>query len=132
MSLATLHIPRYIPPGTSVYTPAYSLHRSPDYFFPHPDQFVPDRWLPAAESPVKFKHDTAAFIPFSLGPANCVGQKFAKREMLMVVSLLLKAFRVEFADGFESETWPTRIHDQFVALRGPLFVKLTGQHGYCP
>ncbi|KAJ7681760.1 hypothetical protein B0H17DRAFT_1205572 [Mycena rosella] len=40
------------------------------------------------------KHDTTAFIPFSLGPANCVGQKFAKRELMMVTSLLLKSFNL--------------------------------------
>ncbi|KAJ7846074.1 hypothetical protein B0H14DRAFT_2584363 [Mycena olivaceomarginata] len=49
-------------------------------------------------SPVKLeRHDTSVFILFSLGPANCAGQKFAKREMLMVLSLLFKSFDMEFA-----------------------------------
>ena len=104
-----------------MYTPAYSLHRNPDYFFPHPDKFLPERWLPDS----KFeKHDTSAFIPFSLGPANCVGQKFAKREMLMVLSALFKTFDMRFADGFDSEGWPTGMQDFFVVSRGPLLVNL--------
>jgi len=113
---------RFVPPGTSIYTPAYSLHRNPEYFFPSPDQFVPDRWLPGS----KFeRHDTSAFIPFSLGPMNCVGQKFAKREMLMVLSVLFKSFDLRFADGFDREAWPTHIHDFFVTTRGPMSVNLT-------
>ncbi|KAF7377786.1 hypothetical protein MSAN_00202000 [Mycena sanguinolenta] len=112
---------RFIPEGTSVYTPAYSLHRNPDYFSPHPNKFLPERWLPDS----KFeKHDTSAFIPFSLGPANCVGQKFAKREMLMVLSALFKSFDMRFADGFDSEAWPMGMQDFFVASRGPLLVNL--------
>jgi len=113
---------RFIPEGTTIYTPPYSLHRNPDYFFPHPEQFVPDRWLPGANFE---KHETSAFMPFSLGPANCVGQKLAKRELLMVISVLLKSFHVQFADGFDSEAWPGQIHDFFVATRGPLCVNLT-------
>ncbi|KAJ7481155.1 high nitrogen upregulated cytochrome P450 monooxygenase 2 [Mycena galericulata] len=113
---------RFIPEGTSIYTPPYSLHRNPDYFFPFPDQFVPDRWLPGANFE---RHDTSAFIPFSSGPANCIGQNLAKRELLMVMSLLLKSFHLRFADGFDSEAWPTHIHDFFVATRSPLRVNLT-------
>ncbi|KAJ6490687.1 high nitrogen upregulated cytochrome P450 monooxygenase 2 [Mycena vitilis] len=117
---------RFIPEGTSIYTPAYSLHRSPAYFS-HPDQFIPDRWLPGSTLE---KHDKSAFIPFSLGPANCVGQKFAKREMLMVLSALFKSFDLRFADGFDSEAWPTHTHDYFVTTRGPMHLHLTRRHSY--
>ncbi|KAJ7461561.1 cytochrome P450 [Mycena latifolia] len=112
---------RFIPEGTNIYAPPYALHRNPAYFSPYPDQFVPERWLPGANFE---KHDTSAFIPFSMGPANCVGQKLAKRELLMMVSLLLKSFRLRFADGFDSAAWPGLIHDYFVTTRAPLLVNL--------
>ncbi|KAF8160353.1 cytochrome P450 [Mycena galopus ATCC 62051] len=113
---------RFIPEGTTVYTPAYSLHRNPHYFFPHPDQFHPERWLPDS----KFEnHDTSAFIPFSSGPANCVGQKFAKRELFMALGVLFKSFDIRFADGFDSEAWPIGMQDFYVVSRGPLRVNLT-------
>ncbi|KAJ6569118.1 cytochrome P450 [Mycena capillaripes] len=118
---------RFIPAGTSVYTPAYSLGRNPEYFFPYPDQFVPDRWLPGSNFE---KHDTSAFIPFSLGPANCIGQKFAKRELLMVASVILKYFHLRFADGFNSDAWPNHTHEFFVTVRGPLLVNLERRHNY--
>ncbi|KAJ7309990.1 high nitrogen upregulated cytochrome P450 monooxygenase 2 [Mycena albidolilacea] len=116
---------RFIPSGTSVYTPTYSLHRNPHYFFPHPDKFCPQRWLPDS----KFdKHDTSAFAPFSLGPANCVGQKFGNREILMASSILFKSFDLQFADGFDSDAWPKSMRDFFVFTRGPLLVNLTPRH----
>ncbi|KAJ7161479.1 cytochrome P450 [Mycena crocata] len=118
---------RFFPEGTAIYAPAYALARNPDYFFPNPDQFVPDRWVTNSDFNVE-KHNSAAFIPFSLGPANCVGQKFAKRELLMVVSVLFKSFNFSFAEGFDSEAWPSHIHDFFVSTRGPLRVNLTRRH----
>ncbi|KAJ7351519.1 cytochrome P450, partial [Mycena albidolilacea] len=121
---------RYIPPGTSVYTPAYSLHRNPAYFSPHPDEFHPERWLP--EQNLEFdKHDTTAFLPFSLGPANCVGQKFAQREIFRVVCTLFKAFEMRLAsksdNGLDVDAckWPGEMRDFFVFTRGALWVELT-------
>ncbi|KAF7307956.1 hypothetical protein MKEN_01156800 [Mycena kentingensis (nom. inval.)] len=111
---------RLIPPGTSIYTPAYALHRQPTYF-PFPDAFRPARWLPPT-------HDPAAFIPFSLGPANCVGQKFARHEMLLVLSMLLHVFDFAVAGvGAEGELgrWIDSVHDHFVTSRGPLRVRVT-------
>ncbi|KAJ7318987.1 high nitrogen upregulated cytochrome P450 monooxygenase 2 [Mycena albidolilacea] len=114
---------RFIPEGTSIYSPAYALHRNPAYFS-HPDQFLPDRWLPG--SSLKFeKHDTSAFIPFSLGPANCIGQKLARRELFVVLSGLFKAFEMRFTEGFEAVQWPEGMHESFVFERPPLQVRLT-------
>ncbi|KAJ7303434.1 high nitrogen upregulated cytochrome P450 monooxygenase 2 [Mycena albidolilacea] len=117
---------KFIPEGTSVSTPAYSLHRNPDYFYPGPDQFLPQRWLPDS----KFeRHNLTAFIPFSLGAANCVGQRFAKREMLSVMSLLLKSFEFKFAPDFDAQAWPKTMQDYYVTLRQPMRVVLNAREG---
>lgn len=101
------------------------MHRNLHYFFPHPDKFCPERWLPDS----KFeKHNTSAFAPFSLGPANCVGQKLGKREILMASSILFKSFDLQFADGFDSDAWPKSMRDFFVFTRGPFLVNLTPRH----
>ncbi|KAK6997130.1 cytochrome P450 [Favolaschia claudopus] len=111
-----------IPSGTTISTPAYSLHRNPDYFFPSPDEFLPERW----ESDSQFtRHYVSAFLPFSSGPSNCVGQSFAKLEMRMVLCILFKSFELRFADGFDAKAWPSGMQDFFVITRGPLYVKLT-------
>ncbi|KAF7322341.1 hypothetical protein HMN09_00011800 [Mycena chlorophos] len=125
---------RVIPAGTSVYTPTYALHHRPDYFS-DPDKFIPERWLSSNAEPKDLEkqtpfnaHETSAFMPFSLGPANCVGQRFAKREMLHVLSMLLCTFDFKFDKGSrEVETihWTDSIKEFFVATRGPMKVQLT-------
>ncbi|KAF7295570.1 hypothetical protein MIND_01097000 [Mycena indigotica] len=119
---------RVLPPGTSVYTPTYAVHRRPEYFS-QPSLFLPDRWLASSTEKPRFNianHNPAAFFPFSLGPANCIGQRFARREMLLVMTMLFKTFDIAFAKGFDDrQTWPEGMQDFFVATRGPLRIRVS-------
>nr|AEL88542.1 cytochrome P450 CYP4BD5v1 [Dendroctonus rhizophagus] len=67
------------PKGLSVLLFPYGSHRSPKYFT-EPDKFIPER----------FENWTGklpfAYTPFSAGPRNCIGQKFAVLEMLATLS----------------------------------------------
>jgi len=82
---------------------------------------MPDRWLDPNNKPV----NSAAFIPFSYGPANCVGKTLAIQEMMMVMTSLLQRFHFSFAEDFCPETWPQNLHDHFVSTRGPLLVSVS-------
>lgn len=58
-----------IPKGCNINIYIYDLHRSAQYW-KDPDKFNPDRFLPeniAARHPF-------AYLPFSAGPRNCIGQ----------------------------------------------------------
>lgn len=114
--------PRFVPESTQIYVPPYSLHRDSRYFPHAPNQFIPERWLNEHE-----KQNSAAFIPFSFGPANCVGRLLARREMLMFASAVLHKHRLALAAGFNREAWPSTLHDHFVSTRGPLMVVLTSR-----
>ncbi|XP_050347065.1 cytochrome P450 4C1-like [Nymphalis io] len=79
-----------VPANTTCLIFIYDLHRRAD-LYPDPERFIPERFLP--ENSVK-RHPFA-YIPFSAGPRNCIGQKFAMMEMKTVMCALLRKFRLE-------------------------------------
>ncbi|KAG6811738.1 hypothetical protein H0H92_006003 [Tricholoma furcatifolium] len=117
---------RHIPEGTQVYIPPYSLHRNPEYFSPQPHDFIPERWL-ANPKDGNYTLNQSAFIPFSYGPANCVGRSLARREMIMVTSALIQKFDISFADDYDPNSWLHELRDHFVSKRGHLPVKLSAR-----
>lgn len=122
--LITLYSPfRFIPENAAVYIPLYILHRDPRYFFPFPELFIPERWLD--QEGEKFKTDTSAYIPFSAGPANCVGKNLALLEMRMVVSAVLQRFDLKFPDSYDTKRWEEELKDYFIIKVGELPVVLT-------
>lgn len=77
-----------IPAGTTVLINSYILHRDPRYF-PQPDIFMPERFLPDKPKPPPF-----TYIPFSAGSRNCIGWKFAQMEVKVTILSILRAFEV--------------------------------------
>ncbi|KAF8265715.1 high nitrogen upregulated cytochrome P450 monooxygenase 2 [Lactarius quietus] len=85
-----------IPEETQLVLHTYSIHRDPRNFHT-PEAFLPERWL-STGSPAG-EHNTAAFFPFSYGPANCAGKNLALLEMRMLLCWVLRRFRFSEAPG---------------------------------
>uniref|UniRef100_A0A8C5ULN7 Cytochrome P450 family 4 subfamily B member 1 n=1 Tax=Microcebus murinus TaxID=30608 RepID=A0A8C5ULN7_MICMU len=88
---------RSLPAGSLVSLHIYALHRN-SAAWPDPEVFDPLRFSPENAS----GRHPFAFMPFSAGPRNCIGQQFAMVELKVAIALILLRFQVT-AD-------PTRPH----------------------
>jgi len=77
-----------IPAGCTVALLIYGMHRNPR-LFPDPLLFNPERFSPEISS----GRHPFAFIPFSAGPRNCIGQRFAFMEEKVLMASLLRRFK---------------------------------------
>jgi cytochrome P450 len=72
------------------------LHRHPAYW-ERPDDFLPERWAdPAAEE----RRPKFAYLPFSGGPRQCIGNTFAMMEAVLVVATLAARFAPRLVEGY--------------------------------
>ncbi|XP_023218032.1 cytochrome P450 4C1-like isoform X2 [Centruroides sculpturatus] len=82
-----------LPAQSSLVINIYGIHHNPIVFV-NPEVFDPDRFLPENCE----KRHPFAFLPFSAGPRNCIGQKFAMMEMKTVLANVVRHFRVKSLD----------------------------------
>ncbi|EDW69010.2 cytochrome P450 4d8 isoform X1 [Drosophila virilis] len=76
-----------IPAGSEVIMGIIGMHNDPAYF-PEPLRFKPERHESGERAA------TFAFVPFSAGPRNCIGQKFAQLEMKMLLAKIVREFEL--------------------------------------
>ncbi|TWW63857.1 cytochrome P450 4F3 [Takifugu flavidus] len=80
---------RTVPKGAICLVSIYGTHHNPAVWT-NPHDFDPLRFDPKNQEGLS----SHAFIPFSSGPRNCIGQKFALAELRVVVALTLLRFRL--------------------------------------
>ncbi len=76
-----------------------------------------------------YRHNSSAFVPFSIGPANCAGKNLALMEMRMVICGLIQRFEIRFADGWDCNEWDQSLRDIMVARIGELPLSFARRQG---
>ncbi|PKC03367.1 cytochrome P450 [Rhizophagus irregularis] len=71
-----------LPINTTLLVNAWQIHHDPKYW-ENPKQYNPERFLNNE------KRHPFAWIPFSAGPRNCIGQNFSLMEQKVIISMLL-------------------------------------------
>lgn len=82
------------PAGLHCFYSSWVSHRLPQ-FFPEPDRFDPDRFLPEVRS----RWPRGAYVPFGMGPRVCVGKRFGYTEVHAIAAALVRRFQFALPEG---------------------------------
>ncbi|KAH7729014.1 CYP4BF1 protein [Aphelenchoides avenae] len=80
---------KMVPKGTTIGILPLVLHHN-HKVYPNHDEFDPDNFLPER---VASRH-TYDYIPFSAGPRNCIGQKFANLEIKTTLAHIFRRYKL--------------------------------------
>ncbi|KAJ8871480.1 hypothetical protein PR048_027797 [Dryococelus australis] len=78
-----------LPIGSTCVIATYKMHRLADVY-PNPEVFNPDNFLPENTN----NRHYYAFIPFSAGPRSCVGRKYAMLKLKVMISTVLRNYKI--------------------------------------
>lgn len=100
-----------------VMIPTYALHRDPDYWS-DPESFKPERFTKDNKESI----DPYMYMPFGLGPRNCIGMRFAQVTMKLAIVEILQRFDVSVCDQTQV---PLELSiSGFLAPKEPIKLKL--------
>lgn len=81
--------PIFLPYRANVSAQAFTVHRDPDYWL-EPEKFDITRFYRENKDKIK----SCAYMPFGLGPRNCVGMRFALLNMKITIAKLLLNYTI--------------------------------------
>lgn len=80
-----------------------SVGRNPD-LYEDPDVFRPERFDGRGHTKYEGRNQPFVYVPFSAGPRNCIGQKFAELEIKSLLTRMLRSYELEL--HADSKTMP--------------------------
>lgn len=80
------------PAGMEFFVHMFALHTNPAYW-DDPFEFQPERFSEERSC----KRHPFCYVPFSAGPRNCIGQKFAMLEEKIVLFLIIRNFELHLS-----------------------------------
>ena len=91
---------KHVPEGTRVILCPYAINRSPEFWGPDGDRFLPERWVNADGTANNTGGASTNFaqITFLHGQRACIGKDFARAELRCAVAGVVGRFRFEMPD----------------------------------
>jgi cytochrome P450 len=105
----------WIPGGTTVHSPPYSMHRN-EKVFPDPEVYRPERWF-AEDAKDLQPH----FITFSAGARGCIGRNITYLEQTVVLASLVHRYDFELL----SPDWMLPQREAFTCSPGDMPVRIS-------
>ncbi|GBN36410.1 Cytochrome P450 3A21 [Araneus ventricosus] len=81
----------HIPKGTLIQAPVHLMHHDPD-FWSEPEIFDPERFSTKPNS------EGITYLPFGVGPRNCLGMRFAQLEAKLALANMVYKFNIKLDD----------------------------------
>lgn len=82
----------HIRKGDSIMNFIYGLHRDTT-LWDQPERFYPERFTDARQQQKDLIH-----IPFGAGPRRCIGEQFARVQLILILQTLLQRYDVDFVN----------------------------------
>ncbi|KAK4873601.1 hypothetical protein RN001_012961 [Aquatica leii] len=81
--------PVHLEKGSVIICPIHGIHSDPKYY-PNPEKFDPERFSD------ENKHNILpyTYLPFGVGPRNCIGSRFALLEGKLIVAKIISKFEI--------------------------------------
>ncbi|KAH7322452.1 cytochrome P450 [Stachybotrys elegans] len=110
---------QHVPFGTVVSVNHYCASTSPTNFR-NPEAFAPERWM----GDPKYADDNRHVVqPFSVGPRNCPGQKFALYGIKLTLAHLLWRFDLSLGEGTDRWAIGQRVYNGWIQPPLPIILK---------
>ena len=86
-----------IPARTVVLMSQWIVHRDARWW-PEPDRFQPERWLPGGTA-LDVSRPKFSWFPFGAGTRVCIGEQFAWMEGILALAVFTRRWRLRLVDG---------------------------------
>ncbi|PQP91688.1 uncharacterized protein Pyn_09761 [Prunus yedoensis var. nudiflora] len=87
-----------IPATVELVIPCLAFHHEPEFWGQDVHLFKPERFSEGVAKATK--NNTATFLPFGMGPRNCVGLNFATNEVKIVLSMILQRYSFTLSPAY--------------------------------